>query len=234
MERHPWTKRDDHKTERMTQWPSEDGAFKFSPNPYTGNNNRIHRRIRRIAYVRKILLLLLLFSSIMFRVLEKNLAHLQGTRSSSNFYAHVALTHTHTHTNTHTQKMACWTCVDQGTLCVCLLSFSRRCCFLFSMYFFRLIIQIGFGIQIGRSKMRALTRDCSLSLPSRTHSGVIATCGKFDKFAPPGCHCIIPCLGTFACSRCVPFFSLYYDSSFVTTLLCQRSTRAAEASAHGE
>ena len=26
------------------------------------------------------------------------------------------------------------------------------------------------------------------------------------------------------------FFSLYYDSSFVTTLLCQRSTRAAEAS----
>ena len=23
------------KTERMTQWPSEDGAFKFSPNPYT-------------------------------------------------------------------------------------------------------------------------------------------------------------------------------------------------------
>merc|ERR1712057_74900 len=25
--------------------------------------------------------------------------------------------------------------------------------------------------------------------------GVIATCGKFDKFAPPGCHCIIPCLG---------------------------------------
>jgi hypothetical protein len=39
----------------------------------------------------------------MFRVLEKNLAHLQGTRSSSNFYAHVALTHTH-HTQTHTQK----------------------------------------------------------------------------------------------------------------------------------
>lgn len=83
--------------------------------------------------------------------------------------------------------------------------FSRRCCFLFSMYFFRLIIPIEFWDPIGRSKMRALTRDCSLSL-SRTHSGVIATCGKFDKFAPPGCHCIIPCLGTFACSRCVPFF----------------------------
>merc|ERR1712100_770428 len=51
-------------------------------------------------------------------------------------------TYTHTHTtHTHTHKMACWTCVDQGTF------------------------------------------------------GVIATCGKFDKFAPPGCHCIIPCLG---------------------------------------
>jgi regulator of protease activity HflC (stomatin/prohibitin superfamily) len=26
--------------------------------------------------------------------------------------------------------------------------------------------------------------------------GVIATCGKFDRFAPPGCHVIIPCVGT--------------------------------------
>jgi len=30
---------------------------------------------------------------------------------------------------------------------------------------------------------------------TKIHSGVIATCGKFDRFAQPGCHVIIPCIG---------------------------------------
>ena len=32
-------------------------------------------------------------------------------------------------------------------------------------------------------------------LAHEKHSGVIATCGKFDRFAPPGCHVVIPCAG---------------------------------------
>ena len=116
--------------------------------------------------------------------------------------------------------------------------FCRRCCFLFSMYFFRLIIPIELlGSEWSFKNARADSRLFSLS-PSRTHSGVIATCGKFDKFAPPGCHCIIPCLGTFACSRCVPFFlsllRLFFrnDSTLSEEYARRRSERSRRIISH--